>query len=97
MKSFKSYITDIEEVEQVNELNTSTLQSYVQKRGNIKSRMDSAIKSVETGSNKHSMGTAGLKRAEVRIDKERKKQTGMNPQLPKGPIGKDWPIGSRFD
>jgi len=86
MKSFKSYITDIEEVEQVNELNTSTLQSYVQKRGNIKSRMDSAIKSVETGSNKHSMGTAGLKRAEVKIDKERKKQTGMNPvRPPSGP------------
>jgi hypothetical protein len=32
------------------------------------------------------MGTAGLKRAEVKIDKERKKQTGMNPvRPPSGP------------
>jgi hypothetical protein len=59
----------VEEVEQVSELKTSTVQSYMQKRGDRQSRVATAMKDIETGSNKSKVHSAGLKRAAARMNK----------------------------
>jgi hypothetical protein len=110
MKSFKSYITDIEEgrcwpghkpvpgkkpyspgsctkeeVEQIDELNKEpggTLHRYL---GSSKQRQRRINAAIENPSKLKKINT-GMKSAETKIDKERKKQTGMNPvRPPSGP------------
>jgi len=72
----------VEEVEQVSELKTSTVQSYMQKRGDRQSRVATAIKDIETGSNKSKVHSAGLKRASARMDK-------LTPRAPTNKLSQD--------
>jgi len=76
IKKKKKEIEDMkkEDVEQVNELKLSTVQSYMQKRENRPSRVATAIKDMETGSSKSKVHSAGLKRAKARMDKEEDKK-----------------------
>jgi hypothetical protein len=71
-----------EEIEQVSELNTSTVQSYMQKRGDRQSRVATAIKDIETGTSKSKVHSAGLKRAQSRMDKQ-------TPSAPRNKLSQD--------
>ena len=77
-----------EEVEQVNELKASTLQSYLSKRGDPATRKKTALDAMshffdrKPGTPKHQLHTTGMQRARAKIDKQRKKETEMNPPRP---------------
>lgn len=92
-----------EEVEQVDELKDTTLQSYQAKRGNPEARKKTALASISQffsdkrnapgKPDKHQVHTAGLNRAREKLEKSRIKQTAMNPQKPR-PVPKQ-PTGFR--
>jgi hypothetical protein len=77
-----------EEVEQINELKASTLQSYLSKRGDPATRKKTALDAMshffdrKPGTPKHQLHTTGMQRARAKIDKQRKKETEMNPPRP---------------
>lgn len=77
-----------EDVEQVNELKASTLQSYLSKRGDPATRKKTALDAMshffdrKPGTPKHQLHTTGMQRARAKIDKQRKKETEMNPPRP---------------
>lgn len=79
MLTFKQYIT---------ELSVGTMQSYQQKRGNPESRKKTALDAIDhilskkPGKPKHNIHNDGLNRARNKIEKERVKQTSMNPHKP---------------
>lgn len=78
-----------ESVEQVDEMKSSTLQSYLAKRGNPEARKKTALDAMDhifskkPGQPKHQIHTAGMHRARQKIEKDRVKQTEMNPQKPR--------------
>ena len=78
-----------EEIEQIDELSLSTLQSYQAKRGNRDARMKTAVAAMDhifskkKGEPPHQIHGRGLQRARAKVDDIRKKQTEMNPQKPR--------------
>ena len=85
-----------EEVEQIDELKASTLNSYIAKRqGNTANRMAHAIRKLGGKPSKHDVYNKGLKRAQQKIDDKRKKETGMNPQKPRPAQPPAYPLGGR--
>lgn len=83
-----------EEVEQVDELKASTLNSYIAKRqGNTANRMAHAMRKIGGKPSKHDVYNTGLKRAQQKIDDKRKKETGMNPQKPRSAAAPAYPLG----
>lgn len=81
--------TNVEEqVDQLDELSLTTLQSYQAKRGNRDARMKTAVAAMDhilskkKGEPPHQIHGRGLNRARAKVDAIRKKQTEMNPQKP---------------
>ena len=82
-----------EEVEHIDELKDSTLQSYQAKRGNPEARKKTALAAMSDffGARTGKAGAAhekhgqGLERAHQKLEKSRIRQTAMNPQKPHNP------------
>ena len=82
-----------EEVEHIDELKDSTLQSYQAKRGNPEARKKTALAAMSDffGAKTGKAGAAhqkhgeGLQRAHQKLEKSRIRQTAMNPQKPHNP------------